>query len=90
MNLTPHWFCFHLNEVWVDAPDPSICGYSYGGRCCLNAHFGQQYDYRNFASGDMKKQANEQLWQQAQYNHQSSYQGMCDRFDFIRQKNGKK
>lgn len=63
--------------VWVDAPDPSVCGFSFGGRCCLNGYFGQQYDWRNFASGDMKKAANEQLWAQSQYNHQPFYQGMC-------------
>lgn len=65
--------------VWVDAPDPSVCGFSFGGRCCLNGYFGQQYDWRNFASGDMKKAANVQLWAQSQYNHQPSYQGICEK-----------
>lgn len=74
--------------VWVDAPDPSVCGYSYGGRCCLNGRFGQQYEWRNFASGDKKKEANEQLWAQSQYNRQPFYQGKCDEF-FIKSRKTK-
>ena len=65
----------------MDAPDPSICGYSYGGRCCLNGKFGQQYDWRNFASGEMKKVANEKLWEEAQYNRLPFYKGtICHEF----------
>lgn len=51
--------------VWVDAPDPSFCGYQqFGnvGRCCLNARFGPQYEFLTFASGEKKKIANEKLW----------------------------
>ncbi|XP_031630070.1 uncharacterized protein LOC116345122 [Contarinia nasturtii] len=51
----------NLHQVWVDAPDPTYCG-NTGGRCCLNAFIPSQYEWRIFATGDKKKIANEQLY----------------------------
>lgn len=68
-------FCFFFELVWVDAPDPSFCR-GYGNRCCLNGRFSPQYEWRNFASGDMKKLANEKLWNEAQYNRVPFYKGI--------------
>lgn len=64
--------------VWVDSPDPSICGYGTfqnGGRCCLNGHFPSQYEWTDFASGEKKKIANEQLWADAQRQGLPFYKG---------------
>lgn len=74
------WFVSLFEIVWVDAPDPSVCGFQFGGRCCLNGRFDQQYQWRNFASGEKKKEANEQLWAQSQYNRQPFYQGLLMNF----------
>lgn len=63
--------------VWVDAPDPSMCGFQSfaGGRCCLNGFFGNQFEFRDFESGEKKKIANEQLWNQAKYQGSPFYYG---------------
>lgn len=65
-----------MELVWVDAPDPSMCGNSDVGRCCLNGRFGRQYEWRNFANGEMKQKANEQLWAESQYLNLDYYEGM--------------
>lgn len=71
--LIINWFVF---TVWVDAPDPSICGFNIGGgRCVLNGHFGQQYKWLIFQSGEKKKIANEQLWDESRDRRLPYYQG---------------
>lgn len=56
--------------VWVDAPDylaAQYCSNLIGNvRCCLNAHFPPQYEWRVFKTGDAKQAANAQLLQQHQ------------------------
>lgn len=70
----------HSFSVWVDAPDPSFCGYQtfVGGRCCLNARFGPQYDFLTFASGEKKKIANEKLWAEAKQYRLPYYKVWAD------------
>lgn len=62
--------------MWVDAPEPGMCGYHIGeGRCCLNGHFGTQYKWLVFRSGERKKIANEQLWAESRARNLPYYQG---------------
>lgn len=61
--------------VWVDAPNKAICGYT-SGRCCLNGFFEPNYEWLIFQTGDKKKLANEQLYNEAVARNLNWYKGI--------------
>lgn len=67
-----------MNLVWVDAPDPSFCGYQTSGgnaRCCLNGVIDRRIRGRQFRNGDEKKAENERLWNESVNRRLPYYKG---------------